>query len=171
MPNLFDVAVWSALIGSDVSDITQALLHGVRRHLSFETLLNIPIQEVNLLDPNSLGLLPRASHMENGTTMYWVQFYREDIKSEAYTLLPQGLYFKVGTSTKFQSFVWVYILCGFRAIVDLVTVNVVPLLPLAPCFTGVLPSVRALLTRLYRGSYALSRRLEGGTMVLQRALL
>jgi hypothetical protein len=97
------VAFWGAFIGSDVSDITQALLQGVCRDLLLETLLNIPMQEVNLLDPNSLGLLPRASHMENGTTMYWVQFYRQDIKSEAHTLLPQGLYFKVGTFTVFPS--------------------------------------------------------------------
>jgi hypothetical protein len=103
MPNLFDVAFWGAFIGSDVSDITQALLQGVCRGLSLETLLNISIQEVNLLDPNSLGLLPRASHMENGTTTYWVQFYRQDTKSEAHTLLPQGLYFKVGTLTEFLS--------------------------------------------------------------------
>jgi hypothetical protein len=104
MPSPFDVAFWGAFIGSDVSDITQALLQGVCRDPSLEILLNIPMQEVNLLDPNSLGLLPRASHIENGTTIYWVQFYRKDIKSEGHTLLPQGLYFKVGTSTEFSSF-------------------------------------------------------------------
>jgi len=103
MPSLFDVAFWGALIGSDVSDITQALLQGVCRDPSLEILLNIPMQEVNLLDPNSLGLLPRAFHMETGTTIYWVQFYRHDIKYEAHTLLPQGLYFKVGTFTEFSS--------------------------------------------------------------------
>ena len=103
MPSPFDVAFWAALIGSDVSDITQALLQGVCRDPSLEILLNIPMQEVNLLDPNSLGLLPRASHIENGTTIYWVQFYRQDIKSEVHTLLPQGLYFKIGTFTEFPS--------------------------------------------------------------------
>ena len=103
MPNLFDVAFWSAFIGSDVSDITQALLQGVCRDLSLKRLLNISMQEVNLLDPKSLGLFPRASHMENGMTIYWVQFYRQDVKSEAHTLLPQGLYFKVGTFAEFPS--------------------------------------------------------------------
>lgn len=41
--------------------------------------------------------------MENGMTIYWVQFYRQDTKFEAHTLLPQGLYFKVGTFAEFPS--------------------------------------------------------------------
>jgi primary-amine oxidase len=57
--------------------------------------LTMSLQEVNLLDPDSLEIIPRASHTDNGTTIYWMQFYRQALKSRGPTLLPQGLYFKV----------------------------------------------------------------------------
>ena len=84
VPDLFELVGWGISIGRDVSDITQALLEG----------------EVNLLDPDNLGLIPRPAFMENGTVIYWMQFCRQAAKSEAPTLLPQGLYFKVDAPTR-----------------------------------------------------------------------
>ena len=60
----------------------------------------MPLQKVNLPNPDSLTVLPRASQMENGTIIYWMQFYRQALKSDAPTLVPQGLFFKVGTSAQ-----------------------------------------------------------------------
>ena len=79
VPNLFEMVAWAYSFGRDVSDISQALLDG----------------EINLLDPDSLGLVPRQGYIENGTSTYWIQFYRQAVRSEGVTLLPQGLYFKV----------------------------------------------------------------------------
>jgi primary-amine oxidase len=79
LPNFVDLVFWGGSIGEGVADITQALLDG----------------EVNLLDPDSLEIIPRASHRQNARTVYWMQFYRQARQSDGPTLLPQGLYFKV----------------------------------------------------------------------------
>ena len=79
MPNLVEMYAWAFSIGRDVSDITRALLAG----------------EMNPLDPDSLGCIARPAFLQNGSVIYWMQFYRQATESEAIFLLPQGLYFRV----------------------------------------------------------------------------
>lgn len=69
-------------LANNVSDITQELLGA----------------KVNIDDPSDpAGLLafPRASRVEAGGLLLWMQFYRPGMGSGARTLLPQGIYVKV----------------------------------------------------------------------------
>jgi hypothetical protein len=56
----------------------------------------IIVQEAGSIDPLTLNATGRASFTENGALSLWLQFRQPGGKSSAFSLLPQGLYVKIG---------------------------------------------------------------------------
>ena len=78
--------VWALSVGYDVADLTSDLLGG----------------KVNLLDPfnpESLYVGARPSLIEDGRMVYWLEFFGNGARSDARSLLPQGLYAKLNISS------------------------------------------------------------------------
>ncbi|QIW96999.1 hypothetical protein AMS68_002517 [Peltaster fructicola] len=69
-------------IGENISDITQDLI-GAR------------VNRDDPLDSHGLLAFPRASRIDAGGLILWMQFYRPGFGSSSRTLLPQGIYARV----------------------------------------------------------------------------
>ena len=86
MTDIWGFFIWALSIGYDIKDITQDLLGG----------------EVNLLDPfdpDSLWVGARPAIVENGRMVHWLEFFRNEPRSDGRSLLPQGLYAKLNISS------------------------------------------------------------------------
>ncbi|MCJ1381152.1 hypothetical protein MMC17_004261 [Xylographa soralifera] len=86
IPNIEGFLHWIIDSVEEISDITLDLLGGV------------PLG-YNHSDANSLMPIPRISVVEEGRMVIWMQFYRAGLKSDALSILPQGLYAKLDASS------------------------------------------------------------------------
>ena len=78
--------IWALSIGYDVADITDDLLGA----------------KTNLLDPfnpDTLYIGARPALIEGGRMIHWLEFFRNGPRSDARSLLPQGLYAKLNVSS------------------------------------------------------------------------
>jgi len=76
---------WALGVGESIKDITQDLL-GAQTNRS------------NPDDPNGLLIGSRPALIEHGRMIHWLEFFRPGTKSDARSLLPQGLYLKLNTT-------------------------------------------------------------------------
>jgi primary-amine oxidase len=73
---------WLTSIASDVEDMTSDLL-GAKTNF------------FDLFDPDSLYVGARPTRIEAGTMVIWLEFFRNGARSDARSLLPQGIYAKL----------------------------------------------------------------------------
>ncbi|MCJ1472377.1 hypothetical protein MMC13_001024 [Lambiella insularis] len=78
---------WLSTKLDDVADIALDLLGSVPSHF-------------NPFNPDGLDPIPRIAGIEQGRMVLWLQFYRAGLKSDARSLLPQGLYAKLDIPTQ-----------------------------------------------------------------------
>ncbi|KIW16195.1 hypothetical protein PV08_06246 [Exophiala spinifera] len=84
--DVFALLDWALGIGENASDITQELLGATtNRH--------------DPSDPDALVVGSRPALIENGSMVYWLEFFGSGIESDSRSLLPQGLYVKLDTPT------------------------------------------------------------------------
>ena len=87
LPDSTSFKEWPYSVAQEISDITQDLLG---------TSINLDGKE----DPDGLEISFRDPWLENGRILRWCSFNRAGSVSEAQTLLPQGLYMKIDTTTR-----------------------------------------------------------------------
>ncbi|KAK4970550.1 hypothetical protein LTR66_011535 [Elasticomyces elasticus] len=78
---------FSLALAENISDITEALLGATANR-------------ANPDDPDGLLVVPRPVRVAGGDLVEWVQLYRPGMKSNARTILPQGIYAKLNTSSR-----------------------------------------------------------------------
>ncbi|KAH8804603.1 copper amine oxidase [Xylogone sp. PMI_703] len=81
LPGLGDLELWMMTVLSKYSDITTALLG-------------------EEFDRDGVAAYPRMSHANNDSLVLWMQFMRQGKRSDATTILPQGLYVKMDLRTR-----------------------------------------------------------------------
>ncbi|RFU26755.1 hypothetical protein B7463_g9580, partial [Scytalidium lignicola] len=81
LPGLADLEIWMITIASQYSDITRVLLGGD-------------------IDPDNMVAYPRLSHVNNGSLILWMEFFRQGKRSDATTILPQGLHIRMELTTR-----------------------------------------------------------------------
>ena len=80
--DIFAFFSWTRSVGESVADITSDLLGAV---------VNVDDPD----DPNVLVVGSRPTLIEDGQMVHWLQFYKLGSRSNARSLLPQGLYVKL----------------------------------------------------------------------------
>ena len=80
--DIFAFFAWARMVGESVADVTQDLLGAV---------VNVDDPD----DPNALVVGSRPTLIEEGKMVHWLQFYKLGPRSNARSLLPQGLYVKL----------------------------------------------------------------------------
>lgn len=80
MPNSELLLSWATDFGLNISDILGELLDG----------------KVDLTDPDTLSMQGNFARYDNGTLLLWAQIYRQGVQNGAWSLMPQGLYIKLG---------------------------------------------------------------------------
>lgn len=78
-------AAFALSLGENVSDITTELL-------------GAKVNREDKLDPDALQAFSRFTRLEPDLVVAWVQFFRPGMSSAGRTLLPQGLYVRIGVS-------------------------------------------------------------------------
>jgi primary-amine oxidase len=98
LPDRALVFSWTVEYGMNISDVLEELLGAVSLFLlKFRDEINFEHQKINISHPEeSLGTVQSYRSYENDTLAVWMQIYRQGIKNDAHSLMPQGLYIKVG---------------------------------------------------------------------------
>jgi primary-amine oxidase len=87
VPDALSFKIWPYSVAQAISDITQDLLGGT-------------INADGRFDPDGLELSFRDPWVEHGRIIRWCSFQRTGNYADAGTLLPQGLYVKLDTTTR-----------------------------------------------------------------------
>lgn len=101
LPDQEALQQWTFSLAISMIDVLDELLEGVRYAIPTNTLFysNHFSQKIDLEDPiGSLGAVDSIARHGNGTLSIWMQVYRPAVKNDAHSLMPQGLYIKIGTS-------------------------------------------------------------------------
>ncbi|KAK8207911.1 hypothetical protein M8818_004164 [Zalaria obscura] len=99
VPSFMEFQEWGLKLSANVSDITLQLLGAAANPADAD-------------DPEGLLVSTRPVWIEDGTIIHWMQLYRPGIKSNARSILPQGLYVKLNTSStnsgEWKTLEWYY---------------------------------------------------------------